>query len=87
MAGQDAVDSSGTPSDEELYQELSYYTLAHADPSFIHRGTIAIADVVAAAPGLERDGMIHRWCSSIWKAWGRHRAESVELARGELGVE
>jgi Family of unknown function (DUF5946) len=51
------------------------------------RGSIGIVEVVAAAPGPERDAMIHRWCDSVWEAWKPRRDEIVALARNELGVE
>jgi hypothetical protein len=117
---------------EDLYNELSYYTLAHSSPDFIHqnivdafaaqtadihtkpikltfalmglylylekgfsgkqvqlahmklakvknvwpkivlpeyRGSIAVADVLKANPGKERDEMIHKWCVSVWEAY------------------
>ncbi|HYW36510.1 MAG TPA: DUF5946 family protein [Terriglobales bacterium] len=137
------------PTDQELQNELSFYTLAHPSPAFIHqhivdayavqkaddttkpitivfallglylhveknftgkqvqkahmqlakhrrewfrpplpddRGTIVVADVVAAAPGPQRDAMIHNWCVSVWEACGAARQRIVELAKNELGV-
>jgi hypothetical protein len=136
-------------SDQDLYHELAYYTLAHQDPSFIHqnvvdayaaqhadetskpilvvfaliglylhleknytgkqvqrahmqlaknrkqwvrpalpreRGAVAIADVLAAAPGEARDAMIRLWCASVWEAWKESRAQIVDLVRNELGI-
>jgi hypothetical protein len=136
-------------SDQDQFHELSYYTLAHRDGSFIHqnsvdaftaqqadettkpiaivfaliglylhlekgftgkqvqrahmqlakqrrqwvppvlpleRGTIRIADVVAAEPGPARDAMIHRWCASVWEAFEGTRAVIVDVAQRELGV-
>ena len=136
-------------SDLDLYHELSYYTLAHPDPSFIHqlmvdayaaqhadettkpiaitfallglylhvekgftgkqvqnahmqlakyrrqwfrpacpqnRGEIVIADVMAAAPGPQRDTKIHEWCASVWITWRANCETIVDLARRELGV-
>jgi hypothetical protein len=133
---------------QEQYTELSYYTLSHPDPSFIHqyavdaftaqqadshtkpiavafaliglylhvernqtgkqvqhvhtllarhrkewpefelpqaRGEISVADVVATAPGPERDAMIDRWCASVWGAYAGSRHQVVELIRAELG--
>jgi len=123
---------------EEQFHELAFYTLAHADPCFIHqhvvdafaaqnasesdkpikvafaliglylhvengctgrevqaahvrlardkrawprfslpgaRGAITAADVIAAAPGSDRDRMIEAWCRSVWEAF----AESHEM--------
>jgi hypothetical protein len=131
----------------EEYYELSYYTLAHPDPSFIHqhivdaytaqsatadtkpiavafsliglclyvedhrsgrdvqrvhlelarnhrswptfrlpqqRGTITVADVVAAPPGDERDDMIRRWCTSVWDAWQESHASVRALLQDAL---
>jgi|SRR5579863_373522 len=136
-------------SNDELFHELAFYTLAHPDPSFIHqnavdafaaqtagestrnitivfaliglylhleknftgkqvqqahmrmaryrrewprtslpaeRGSIAIADVLAAAPGAERDAMIRNWCASVWEAWRESRPQIAALAESELGV-
>jgi hypothetical protein len=136
-------------SDQDLYHELSYYTLAHGDPSFIHqnivdayaaqhadettkpitvvfaliglylhvernftgrqvqrvhmqlakhrkqwlrpalpnqRGAIVIADVMAAAPGQQRDVMIHKWCASVWEAWREARDQIVDLVKRELDI-
>jgi hypothetical protein len=133
---------------QEQYTDLSYYTLSHADPSFIHqyavdaftaqqadghtkpiavafaliglylhvernqtgkqvqhihmllarrrkqwptielpesRGEISVADVVAIAPGPERDAMIDRWCASVWEAYASSRDQVIELIRTELG--
>jgi hypothetical protein len=138
-----------TRSDQELQDELSFYTLAHPSPAFIHqhivdayaaqkaddttkpitivfallglylhveknftgkqvqkahmqlarhrrqwfrpplpdyRGAIAVSDVLAAAPGPQRDAMIHNWCVSVWEAWRAAREQIVDLARNELGV-
>jgi hypothetical protein len=136
-------------SDQDLYNELAFYTLAHRDPSFIHqhivdayaaqhadetskpihivfalvglylhveknftgkqvqrahmqlarhrrqwtpppmpkeRGAVTIADVLATAPGHQRDAMIHRWCESAWEAWQESRNQIVDLVRNELGI-
>jgi Family of unknown function (DUF5946) len=135
-----------TPHDQ--YTQLSYYTLSHPDPSFIHqyavdaftaqqadshtkpiavafaliglylhvernetgkqvqhvhtllarrrkqwptfelpesRGEISVADVIAIAPGPERDAMIDRWCASVWDAYRpTSRDQVIELLRAEL---
>jgi Family of unknown function (DUF5946) len=134
---------------QKQYTELSYYTLSHPDPSFIHqyavdaftaqqadsqtkpiavafaliglylhvernqtgkqvqhvhtllarrrkqwpsfelpasRGDISVADVIATAPGPERDVMIDRWCASVWEAYrAGTREQVIELIRAELG--
>ena len=56
-------------------------------PLVEERGSITAADVLAARPGLERDTMIDMWSVSVWEAWKHCRAQIVELARVELGVE
>jgi hypothetical protein len=136
-------------SDQDLYHELMYYTLAHPSPAFIHqnvvdayaaqkadettknitivfaliglylhveksftgrqvqkahmqlakrrgqwfrpsvprdRGAIVISDVIAAAPGPERDAQIRDWCASVWQAWREARNQVMELAKNELGI-
>lgn len=134
---------------DEQYTELSYYTLSHPDPSFIHqyavdaftaqqadsqtrpmavafaliglylhvernetgkqvqhvhtllarrrkewptfalpesRGDISVADVVAIAPGPQRDAMIERWCASVWDAYrATSRDQVIDLLRSALG--
>jgi hypothetical protein len=138
------------PSDQDLYNELAFYTLAHVDPAFIHqnvvdafaaqtagettkpitivfaliglylyvekgytgkqvqrahmqlakfrrqwfmpalpldRGAIRIQDVLAAAPGADRDAMIRKWCESAWQPWSASRQQILDLAKSELGVD
>jgi hypothetical protein len=128
--------------DQERFDELCYYTLAHGDSSFIHqhvvdafaaqtisefdkpikltfslvglylhveklltgkqvqeahmrlartkqtwptfvipatRGSITVDEVVDAAPGPERDQMIHRWCESVWAAYCGNRDLVIKL--------
>jgi len=143
----------GRPSmktDQDLYNELAFYTLAHPDPAFIHqnvvdafaaqhadesskpiyivfaliglylcveknftgkqaqmahmrlakirrqyprlpmpkqRGAIGVRDVLAVAPGPERDAMIQNWCVSAWDAWKESRVQIVALAKSELGID
>jgi hypothetical protein len=130
--------------ERDQYHELSYYTLAHGEPSFIHqhavdaytaqsadentkpiavafaliglylaveesrsgkdvqrthmklarkrrewprfplppeRGTITVADVLAAPAGLRRDAMIRQWCASVWAAWVESHAQVRALLR------
>lgn len=137
------------PSDTEAFHELSFYTLAHGDPAFIHqlavdafaaqhatatskpisvvfsliglylhlehgftgkqvqqahmrlarfqrrweapalpvlRGDITVQNVLAAAPGAERDAMIEQWCGSVWAEFDCCRASIAGLAERELGV-
>ena len=117
---------------DELFEELSLYTLAHGSPRFIHqhavdafaaqmanestktikiffglmglylyiekgfsgrevqrahmnlakkrlelprpelpveRGSVTVADVMAAEPGEARDRAIEEWCASVWEAY------------------
>jgi hypothetical protein len=138
------------PSDQDLYNELAFYTLAHGDPAFIHqnvvdafaaqtagettkpitivfaliglylyvekgytgkqvqrahmqlakfrrqwfmpalpldRGAIRNQDVLAAAPGADRDAMIRKWCESAWQPWSASRQQILDLAKSELGVD
>ena len=51
-----------------------------------NRGAIFIADVLAAAPGPQRDAMIHNWCVSVWEACKAVRPHIAELAKNELGI-
>lgn len=137
------------PTEQDLFHELTFYTLSHSDPAFLHqhavdafaaqladehttpmtlvfglvglylhlewdytgrqvqlahmqmarhrkpwpslplpvqRGAIRVADVLRAAPGAERDTMIHRWCVSVWPCYAESRSQIVELANSELGV-
>ncbi len=141
------------PSELDLFHELSFYTLAHGDPAFLHqhavdafaaqqatpatkpiavvfglvglylhvekqftgrqvqkvhmqlanrrkgwtkpplpperdsaRGSIRVADVLAASPGPTRDAMIHRWCVSVWEAFHASRAEIAQLLATELDI-
>ncbi len=51
-----------------------------------HRGDITISDVLSVPPGLERDTMINKWCSSVWLAYKECRQMVIELVLVELGV-
>lgn len=53
-----------------------------APPS--ERGSVRVADVVAAPPGRERDGMIRRWCESVWDAYAAVHGDVVRLIESEL---
>ena len=46
-----------------------------------YMGDITVADVLAAAPGDERDGMIRGWAASVWNAWSEpaNRQKVIEL--------
>ena len=137
-------------SDRELFDELSFYTLAHPDPGFIHQlsvdaytaqhaeaatkpiavvfaliglylhleknftgkqvqrahmkmarqrkqwprlplpekhAAVTVADVMAAAPGAERDARIEAWCAAVWAVWEKSRDAIVRIAKTELDVE
>jgi hypothetical protein len=45
------------------------------------RGAVTAADVVAAAPGPERNAMIDAWCASVWGAYRGSHARVAGLAR------
>ena len=45
------------------------------------RGEITIHDVVAVAPGPERDRAIDDWCASVWQAWSGSHERVVALLR------
>lgn len=50
------------------------------------RGSIVIADVLAAPLGPRRDTMIRNWCTSVWEACKGARPQIAELAKNELGI-
>jgi hypothetical protein len=52
----------------------------------VDRGSIVIADVLAAPPGPRRDAMIRQWCASVWQACRNTRPQIAELAKEELGI-
>ncbi len=43
------------------------------------RGSVTIADVLAAPPGPERDRAIEDWCRSVWTAFSGNRQTIVTL--------
>jgi hypothetical protein len=47
-------------------------------------GEITIHDVVAVAPGPERDRAIDGWCASVWDSWSGSRERVIALL-GEMG--
>jgi len=51
-----------------------------------NRGGVGVADVLAAAPGPQRDAMIHNWCVSVWEACREARPRIADLAKNELGI-
>ncbi len=46
-----------------------------------YMGDISVGDVLNAAPGDERDGMIRAWAASVWNAWSEpaNRQKVIEL--------
>ena len=50
------------------------------------RGQIRVAQVLHAAPGHQRDQMIHDWTASVWPCFAHVRSQILEIARTELGV-
>jgi len=50
------------------------------------RSALRVTDVLAAAPGPERDRALEAWCASVWAAWAsEHAAVRAWLARCGLG--
>jgi len=45
------------------------------------RGTMTVADVLAASAGPERDMAIDNWCGSVWTAFGANRQTIIGLLR------
>lgn len=138
-------------SDQDLYDQLAFYTLELRDPEFVHqhivdayavqhagagtkpiaivfgliglylyleksftgrqvqrahmqlakhrrtwtapaipphqRGSIGVADVLAAPAGPMCQAMIRRWCESVWQDWRESRPQIVALAQTELGID
>jgi hypothetical protein len=53
-------------------------------PTFIlpsERGSMTALEVLATAPGSERDKAIHAWCASVWESYAGSRGQVVELLR------
>ncbi|HEU5458770.1 MAG TPA: DUF5946 family protein [Terracidiphilus sp.] len=141
--------SPSAPTEQHLFHLLTFYTLTHPDPVFLHqhavdafaaqlanehtkpitlvfgliglylhlewnytgrqvqlahmrrasrrkqwpalplpaqRGTIRVAHVLQAAPGPERDVMIHNWATSVWPCFTQARPQILEIAQSELDV-
>lgn len=49
------------------------------------RGSLTVADVLAAPAGPERDKAIHAWCVSVWQAFRNCRQTVMEWL-GERGI-
>jgi hypothetical protein len=45
------------------------------------RGSMTVAEVLAAPAGTERDKAIDRWCQAVWTAFGGNRETIVALLR------
>ena len=43
------------------------------------RGSMTVADVLAASAGPERDAAIDNWCRSVWTAFGANRETIIAL--------
>ena len=46
-----------------------------------NRGSMTVADVLAASAGPERDRAIDNWCRSVWTAFGANRQTIIDLLR------
>jgi hypothetical protein len=46
-----------------------------------------VADVLAADPGHDRDGMIRRWCVAEWQVWTDSRPAIAQLLRTQLDID
>lgn len=45
------------------------------------RGSLTVADVLAASAGVERDLAIDNWCRSVWAAFSGNRGAIIALLR------
>ena len=48
---------------------------------------VTVADVLALAPGAERDAMIRRWCVAEWEVWTSSRAAIAHLLKKHLDID
>jgi hypothetical protein len=48
------------------------------------RGKITVYEVVAAPKGHERDGIIHKWCVSVWEAYSESHKKVADLVQTEM---
>lgn len=56
-------------------------------PKFVlpeNRGSITVDDVLAAAPGEERDHLVKNWCESVWEAYKSVHKQVKDLVKAEL---
>lgn len=44
------------------------------------RGTLTVAEVLAAPAGEGRDAMLKQWAKSVWAAWSKDHARVAQLA-------
>ncbi len=51
-------------------------------PSF--RGYITVNDVMACAPGNDRDTQIKKWCESVWDAYRNEREKVISFTEAIL---
>jgi hypothetical protein len=49
------------------------------------RGSLTISDVLAIAPGKDRDAMIVQWCVSVWAAYKQVHPIIIETTHQLLG--
>ncbi len=50
------------------------------------RSAIEVSDVLAAAPGADRDAAIERWCASVWETWRGCEKAVADLLEQELSI-
>ena len=89
----DAVRSAGpTHTEQDAYDRLQCYTLAHGDPAFLHQH---IVDAWAAQHADDRTKPIgltfalvglylhlekgYRWCASVWEAFRESQQSVAQL--------
>ena len=46
-----------------------------------NRGDITVSEVLEAAPGAERDEMIHKWCVSVWEVYKASHRQVADPAK------
>ena len=71
--------------------QLAHMAMARAKrawPAFVlptDRGSMTVADVIAAPAGPERKRAIHAWCASVWNAFRENENAIASLLR-EYGI-
>ncbi|MGA7522966.1 MAG: DUF5946 family protein [Acidobacteriaceae bacterium] len=48
---------------------------------------LTVADVLAAAPGPDRNATIRRWCAAEWQVWGDSRTAIAHLLKTHLDID